>query len=576
MFCHKCGAQIAEGAAFCQKCGTKLVHEDVVQHPAGAPAPSVAPQQSVATEPMVAEGPQQPPANDSTKPSRRLRKAAGIGRVLMWGSLLLLMLHLPISPAILVAAAAIGIILSALGSKRPLGLSKIIELVVAVVLLVIVAVSTLSSGGSGDKYVQMVKGGTLSGYPQMTVGEAFDGFLSNPKWESGVSDDNVRFVNVTGGILYYEKDAELAVQFIVDEKDGSFQYNACEIDGVSQNNLVVWGLLETIYNGDSVSSSDSTLRGLDSQSSPDFMSDEIVIGETQSYDNEFGNIEVTLDYVAFTDKLENTLLGGYIYPDEGNVFLWAGITVKNIGTENGDLITAWNTVVYDGTYEFRSHSTIGEPLTNIAPLTASTEGAIIFEVPTIVMESNKSLMLNINDGAGGVVLSYVIRPGDSATPADGSTSASAEQYGNENDSQGKVLLCGLPIDEVIGMYSSDVAANYGEFDDWANDCMMYGVHDYEESTLFDDGWIEFNMNGYSVDSFSSDPINLTFDGQSLRQGFDDLVTILGNDYIIQGESEYSWWIAWYYDGCEISFEFPLDTAGLDPDIPTLVSVSSVT
>lgn len=61
---------------------------------------------------------------------------------------------------------------------------------------------------------------------------------------------------------------------------------------------------------------------------------------------------MTLNYITFTDKLENTLLGGYIYPDEGNVFLRADITVKNIGTENGDLLTAWNTIVYDSVYEF--------------------------------------------------------------------------------------------------------------------------------------------------------------------------------------------------------------------------------
>ena len=387
MFCHKCGAQIAEGSAFCQKCGSKVAYADTAQEPINAPMPDIKAQQVSTAE----EDTQHTPSNDTAKANEGLRKAASIGRVLMWGSLFLLLLlsfwHLPVNPVIPAAGVPIGIILSALGTKRPWGLSKILEVAVAGILLVIIAASILSSGGAGDKYVQMVKGGTLNGYPQMTVGEAFDGFLSKPKWESGVSDDNVRFVNVTGGILYYEKDAELAVQFIVDEKDGSFQYNACEIDGVPQNNLVVWGLFETIYDSDSASSGNSTSRGLDSQSSPDFMSDEIMIGETQSYDNEFGNIEVTLDYVAFTDKLENTLLGGYIYPDEGNVFLWAGITVKNIGTENGDLITAWNTVVYDGTYEFRSHSTIGDPLINIAPLTAPTEGAIIFEVPTIVMES---------------------------------------------------------------------------------------------------------------------------------------------------------------------------------------------
>ena len=29
MFCHKCGTQIADGAAFCYKCGTKVVYEDI-------------------------------------------------------------------------------------------------------------------------------------------------------------------------------------------------------------------------------------------------------------------------------------------------------------------------------------------------------------------------------------------------------------------------------------------------------------------------------------------------------------------------------------------------------------------
>ena len=28
MFCHKCGAQIADGADFCHKCGTKVVYEN--------------------------------------------------------------------------------------------------------------------------------------------------------------------------------------------------------------------------------------------------------------------------------------------------------------------------------------------------------------------------------------------------------------------------------------------------------------------------------------------------------------------------------------------------------------------
>ena len=321
----------------------------------------------------------------------------------MWGSLLLLFFSgLPI----FAIGAVIGTILSVVGTKRPWGLSKIIELVVAVIVLVIALVTTLSSGGSGDKYIQMVKDGTLNGYPQMTVGEAFDGFLSSPKWESGLSDDNVRFVNVTGGALYNDEEVELAVQFIVDEKTGSFEYNACEVDGTPQSNLVFWGLLEAIYNGD------SSPEGMASQGGSSSMSDQIVVGETQSYDNEFGNMEVTLDYIQFADSLENTWTGAYTYPDEGSVFLLASVTVKNIGTEKGSLLTAWNTLIFDGEYEFGHYTTIGDSLTDINPLTAPTTGALVFMVPTSIMESDKSLVLNINDGGGEAVLSYVIRPGD--------------------------------------------------------------------------------------------------------------------------------------------------------------------
>lgn len=195
--------------------------------------------------------------NDPPKGNSGLRIAAIIGRVLMWGCGILMLLPLPIPPAILGAGAAIGIILSILGAKRPLGLSKIMELVSAVIVLVLAVMVTLSSGGRGDKYVQLVRDGTLEAYPQMTVGEAFNGFLSNPKWESARSDDEVRFVNVTGGILYYGEEAKIVVQFIVDEENESFQYYACEINNIPQNNLVVWGLFETIHGDPSSAGSDA-------------------------------------------------------------------------------------------------------------------------------------------------------------------------------------------------------------------------------------------------------------------------------------------------------------------------------
>lgn len=250
MFCHKCGTEIADGAEFCHKCGEKVVQAVDVQQSTNIAAAICEPQQADAVEPTIAE-------TFPQKAKGGKRRIGTIGNVLMWGSLILLMpfWHLPISPAVLVTLAAIGIILSAIGGKRPLGLSKIIELIAAVILLVIIAATTLSSSGgtSSDDYVQMVKSGTLNGYPQMTVGEAFDGFMGNPKWESGLSDNDIRFVNVTGKILYYDEEVELAVQFIVDEKNETFKYNACEINDVPQNNLAFWGILEAIYDDGSAS-----------------------------------------------------------------------------------------------------------------------------------------------------------------------------------------------------------------------------------------------------------------------------------------------------------------------------------
>ena len=58
MFCHKCGAQIAEGAAFCQKCGTKLIVDAPTEQ--SAAVPSVSPTQQ----------PNPTPANTSKKKSK--------------------------------------------------------------------------------------------------------------------------------------------------------------------------------------------------------------------------------------------------------------------------------------------------------------------------------------------------------------------------------------------------------------------------------------------------------------------------------------------------------------------------
>ncbi|NBI10651.1 zinc-ribbon domain-containing protein [Colidextribacter sp. OB.20] len=559
MFCHKCGAQIAKGAAFCHKCGTKAVYADTSQHPMDTREPIAESQQASTTDPAptITEDTQSPSAGNIPKSNSGVHKIANIGRILMWGSLILLGLmsfgNLPISPIIPCVGVASGIILSALGTK-PLGFSKIIELVSAVILLVIIMASTLSSGRTGDKYVQIVRDGTFEAYPQMTVGEAFGGFLDNPKWESGLSDDNVRFVNVTGEALYNDEEVELVIQFIVDEKSEMFHYNACEVDGTPQSPLVFWGLLEAIY-GDPASSGESSSKGLDSQGNPDFISDKITIGEAQSYDNEYGNIEVTLNYATFTDKLENTLLGGYIYPDEGNVFLWADVTVRNIGTEKGSLLTAWNTLVFDGTYEFEHYTTIGD-VADINPLTAPTDGALVFMVPTSIIKSDKSLVLNINDGAGEAVISYIIRAGE-GTSGNGTPSTSPEGM-TAND----LTFRGISLTDWLE-YSPDTIYDILGQPDYGTPVtgeLLYGGTEFFGYT----DAIAFEVYSGSISSVRVAPDGVEINGTTLSKTRTELVELLGeaayedNYYDESGDFRDYYFMQYVYGGggTILRIEFP--------------------
>lgn len=53
MFCHKCGTEIIEGAAFCPKCGTKVMRIDDTRQPASTAKPTAEPRQDSAEKPMV-------------------------------------------------------------------------------------------------------------------------------------------------------------------------------------------------------------------------------------------------------------------------------------------------------------------------------------------------------------------------------------------------------------------------------------------------------------------------------------------------------------------------------------------
>lgn len=133
------------------------------------------------------------------------------------------------------------------------------------------------------------------------------------------------------------------------------------------------------------------------------------IGKRKIYDDDvFGNMAVTLEHVEFIDCILDTDGKSYLYPDDGCVFMYITVSVENIGNKSGSLMRGWNKVVFDNSYEFNESWFTDLPNT-IMPLTSPVTGHIVFEVPTNVSESDKSLILNFGDGSGKNALSYVLR-----------------------------------------------------------------------------------------------------------------------------------------------------------------------
>jgi ribosomal protein L37AE/L43A len=103
-----------------------------------------------------------------------------------------------------------------------------------------------TAAGSINPYVAMVRNGHLSAYPDKTIGSAVDDFIGNPEWETGVTDDGERIVNVSGRVSYDGAPAEIAIQFILHE-DNSLEIWTMELNGMPLSKLEQVGFLEAMY-----------------------------------------------------------------------------------------------------------------------------------------------------------------------------------------------------------------------------------------------------------------------------------------------------------------------------------------
>ena len=118
---------------------------------------------------------------------------------------------------------------------------------ILVPVVVVIAVICIFSMFSSDEYVDLVRNGELAAYDDKTVGEAFDNFFADGKWESFEAEDGELVVEFNGVCEYDGEEVDFCMQFEVDEDGEEFEVYAAELDGDSLSNFEILAMLEVIY-----------------------------------------------------------------------------------------------------------------------------------------------------------------------------------------------------------------------------------------------------------------------------------------------------------------------------------------
>lgn len=249
-------------------------------------------------------------------------------------------------------------------------------------------------------------------------------------------------------------------------------------------------------------------------SSGNSSSNKIYINEVGDYNNEFGNMKVTLDYVEFTDVISYQ---GTRYADDGMIFMKATLTVENVGTNAGSLLSAWNTVVYDNKYEYRYFTTDGGAI-DIQPLSSPEEANIIFMIPEEAKELDKPLELRINYSDGSPLIVYDITGNNKAS----SSSPSASKISADKITYKKT---GTPVSDYIAI-SKNYVYELIPFSpirgtDTTGDYYLGGYYiGFEGLDLI---FGDYDCTEWAV----ADPFYIEVNGQTLNKNRDELVRILG-------------------------------------------------
>jgi len=118
--------------------------------------------------------------------------------------------------------------------------------VLAFALSLIIGIATSGGGDNDAPAVQAVKTATVADYPDATLGEMLDNYMSNTKWASLRASDGQTYVNVKGGASFGGKPVKVLLQYRLDD-DGGSELKAFEIDGQPQALLRYIGFIEKAH-----------------------------------------------------------------------------------------------------------------------------------------------------------------------------------------------------------------------------------------------------------------------------------------------------------------------------------------
>lgn len=104
-----------------------------------------------------------------------------------------------------------------------------------------------------NKDIALVQNGHFTNFPTKSIGQAVNGFIGNPVWESGtgVNPENkpIRFVNCRGAVTYMGKPVQALIQFVLSPDGQSFSLQAFELNEIPQNQEMIGSLIQEMFKG---------------------------------------------------------------------------------------------------------------------------------------------------------------------------------------------------------------------------------------------------------------------------------------------------------------------------------------